>query len=178
MKLSPLKSNIPKSIPDKLIYLRRPNTLMHPTQQEFVMFSTKGDLNTGLMICHKTNMQLRDDYNGSSLAIDFITTKEQNKGMGRSLIEFAKKYSQRIGCNGFVHLRASCGFTPNRIPHTFYRKCGFSTLNKKDDALLDKFIKKNKNATFKDFPATLMFYPAVEYKKTFFEKLLDFFKFT
>ena len=56
-------------------------------------------------------------------------------------------------------LKADGSYMPQKIPHIFYRKFGFSTFDKKTDKNLDKFIANNLNATSNDFPCLLMHYP-------------------
>ena len=177
--LSNLLYNYPRieKLPDKLIYLRQSFNNMNPPQQEFVIFKPNSKKISGLMVCHKSNVQLRPDYNGPSLAIDYLCSFEQEKGFGKALITFAKNYSKRLGCDGHIFLKADGSFTPNRVPHLFYRKCGFSTLDKKKDKLLDKFIRKNRPANWKQFASDLMFYPAMKSKNSiFFDKLIKIFK--
>lgn len=138
---------------------------MHPAQIEFIAISTTGDGNWGELVVHKTNISQRPDYNGSSLAIDFMKSKQSNKGLGKQMFLFAQNYSKQIGCNGYILGKADSSFTPQKIPHLLYRKWGFSTLDRNIDQQLDKFINKSKNATIKDFPSMLVFYPPLSAKK-------------
>lgn len=152
-------------IPNVLFWKRKVNPIMHPVQTEFVAISTTGDGNWGELILHKTNISQRPDYNGPSLAIDFMHSKCPNKGLGRQMFLFAQNYSKQIGCNGYILGKADGSFTPKKIPHLLYRKWGFSSLDKSTDYQMDEFIKKGKSATIKDFPCMLVFYPPLPVKK-------------
>ena len=124
------------------------------------------------MVCHKSNIPLRESYKGPILIIDFINTRINNKGYGSVLINFAKNYSKKIGCNGYVVLKADSSFTPNRVPHLFYRKQGFSSFDPITDKKMDKFIRKNKDATHRDFRAIVMHYPANPPKQNALKKAI------
>lgn len=150
----PLKSH---KIPDVLIYCRGKNRLT-PPQEEFLAFSTKkGEKATGLLVCHQLDFEVRDDYNGPVLGVDFIETTPHGKGLGQKLLSFAKIYSKKIGCNGYICLKADCSF--DRLPHLFYRKNGFTTLDSKIDKQMDEFINQKYEPTTDDYPSLLMYYP-------------------
>ena len=70
-----------------------------------------------------------------------IRYKEQGKGWGKYLIDFAKNKSQELESEGKVALYS---FNPENPPHLFYRKLGFATKNKKLNAKMDKYIKDKK----------------------------------
>lgn len=163
-----------KQIPEVLFYKKPYKSVMNPPQTEFLAFTTTGDKNWGTLVVHKTKMQFRDDYHGDTLAIDFIKTDKKRNGLGSAMIKFAKNYSKQIGCNGYIVLRATNILDTKNAPHIFYRKQGFTSLNKKFDKNLDLFIKKNQNSDSKNFPATLMFYPEAK-KLSFFEKIKGLF---
>ena len=177
MKLNLLNIQPIKKIPDRLIYLNSVNKTMRPEQLKYIIFSTKTGKHEGEMLCHKTKMNLRDDYNGSSLAVDFLMANKRKQGVGTAFINFAKFLSRQMGCNGHIVLKADPFFTPNSAPHVFYRKCGFSTLDKKQDKKIDNYIKKHKDANWKDMLPTLMFYPEYhEKKQSFIKTLFKFFR--
>lgn len=167
-------------IPEVLFWKRKVNPIMHPVQTEFVAISTTGDGNFGELIVHKTDISRRTDYNGSSLAIDFIKSQQPGKGLGKQMLLFARNYSKQIGCNGYILGKADVSFTPQKIPHLLFRKYGLSSLDKNIDNRMDKFIKEGKIATSKDFPCMLVFYPPLEIPKKhsklckLFQKFLKF----
>ena len=165
-----------KDFPNMLIYLKRVNKIMEPEQMEYVMFSTKTGKFEGEMLCHKTEMNFRDDYNGNTLAIDLLKAKHRKQGVGGAFINFAKYLSKQTGCNGYIILKADPFFTPDSAPHIFYRKCSFSTLDTKQDKKIDTYVKKHKDANWKDMLPTLMFYPPKQQvrKQSLFEKILNF----
>lgn len=167
-----------RSFPEKFLYQRRIVKAREPIE-EFVL-TDKGKL-VGEIVCQKSTAQWRDDYLGNCLIINFIKTTKQNKGYGKYLIDFAKNYSKQRGCNGYLLLKSDTSFTPHRIPHLFYRKQGFTTLEPKIDKKMDRFIKENKDAKHTDFKSMLMFYPSKETKNKnkfleFTQKVLNYFK--
>lgn len=162
-------------IPEVLFYKLSKKSVMHPPQEEFLAFSTKGDNNWGEIVVHKSKMLHRNDYSGDTLAIDFIGSNERHKGLGSSMIEFAKNYSKKKGCNGYLVLRADSSIDKHQVPHIFYRKQGFTTLDKKTDNKLDMFIKNDKKATSFDFMTQMMYYPAPPKKPSLFERIKNWF---
>lgn len=160
-----LKKNLyNKSFPEKLIYLKR--TLPTPSQhREYVLIGKKGQVDGELVCGISSYPHWRKDYNGKTLTVDFIKANEYNKKNGTYLLNFAKNLSKQLGCNGYILLKADTSFTPNRIPHLFYRKNDFTSLEKKYDAKMDKFIKAKKDARHTDFPSLLMYYPKPKEEK-------------
>lgn len=161
-----------KELPKELIYKRRINTVMKPTQVEYVFFSTTGDKNWGEVVLHKRNdWDLLENFRGPYLIIDWIKTEQKDKGLGRTILKFCENYSKQIGCNGKMILLADPSYRPEKIPHLFYRKFGFTTFDNKLDRKMDRFIKNEQNATVEDFSTELMYYPEPA-KKTFWAKLV------
>lgn len=151
------------TLPDKLIYHTVED--YNPSIDRFIMFSTKRGVNNRVvMICYPRLIE-REGKEVPSLYVWKLFSNCSGQGFGRAMIDFAKNYSKRLGCNGYVHLFVSSGYTPNRIPHIFYRKCGFSTNNVSIDSKLDKFIRKHKDARYLDFRDMDMFYPPIEHPK-------------
>ena len=68
---------------------------------------------------------------------------------------------------------ASSGLVPQRAPQVFYKKCGLNSADKTTNKKLDQFIKKHKNATYKDFHNTPMYYPPIKFPES---RFLDFFE--
>ena len=126
----------------------------------------------GTLVCHKSELALRPNYDKSVLAIDYLEVAVKNRGFGTRILKFAEEYSRQIGCNGYITVKSDVSFMPERLPHLFYRKFGFSTFDKKNDIKLDKFIIKNRNATIKDFPCLLMHYPPIRENITFRERCI------
>lgn len=172
-----INTQLLKKLPDKLIYLRNINTAMHPPVEEYVIFSPKNGKIGGIMHCHKMNVKIRPDFDGYPLGIDLIRTEKSGEGFGTALINFAKNYSKQIGSEGQICLKSVTSLSPMRIPHLFYRKQGFTTLDKKTDKLLDAFIKIKNCATYRDFPPILMYYPDKKActKENFSGKINNFF---
>ncbi|MBP3821394.1 GNAT family N-acetyltransferase [bacterium] len=154
----------------KFAYKYTVNKIMHPAQNIFDIYDINTSKKVGTLVCHKTELPLRPNCNNSVLAIDFLEVSSKNKGIGTKILKFAEEYSKHIGCNGFLIVKADGSFTPQRIPHIFYRKFGFSTFDKRTDIKLDKFIKENRSATKKDFPCLIMHYPPKTPKSTKFIK--------
>lgn len=160
-----------------LSYTHTINKVMHPHQHVFEMYSKDKTKKCGTLVCHKSEVPLRPNYKGSVLAIDFLEVSDKNKGVGTKILKFAKNCSEKMGCNGYMVLKSDSSYTPEKIPHLFYRKFGFSTFDKKTDKKLDKFINSKQNATSKDFPCLIMHYPPqVEKTNKGLEFLYDIFK--
>lgn len=143
----------------KLTYKYSVNKLTNPPLHIFNVYSADNTRKIGTLVCHKSGIPLRPGYKGSVLAIDYLEVTETDKGAGSTILKFAHEYSQKIGCKGYMTLKADGSFTPKKIPHLFYRKFGFSSFDPKTDKKLDTFIHQNKNATSVDFPSLLMHYP-------------------
>lgn len=175
MRIAPLK--YPKQIPDKLFYHAKSG----PEGQYdlFNLMSLKSGKKTGFLVLQKGKTFIENCYSGNILFVNYIASFPTGQGYGQTMIDFAKKFSQRNGCNGHLMLKADVSLLPQKIPHLFYRKNNFTTLNKKIDKKMDSFIKKGKTATYKDFPSLIMYYfkPSnAEHKPTFFEKIKNLFR--
>lgn len=165
LKFPPLKYNSPAKLPEKLIYRAQTSYFKNEIDQ-FIMFSTKkGSNERAIMRCFPQLISRDGKNNVPSLYVWFLTSNCSGKGFGTAMLDFAINYSKKIGCKGNLHLTSDVSFTPNRIPHIFYRKFGMSTKKASMDKKLDSFIAKNKNATYKDFDTVEMFYPPIEHKK-------------
>ena len=152
------------------------NNTMHPCQHIFDFYSNAGKNKLGTLVCHKSELQIRPNYEGNVLAIDFLEVTNKNQGFGTKVLKFAEEYSKQIGCKGFITLKADGSYMPERIPHIFYRKFGFSTLDKSTDKKLDKFIKQNANATMNDFPCLLMHFPKPDKESNGLKRVLSLLK--
>lgn len=175
LNISRLKYPLKKySLPDKLIYCN--SIYKHGDKfEKFYIFSTNQNCKAhGEMYCFKEHI-LRPDSNDfvPSLYIDFLFSTKSGEGFGTSLLNFAKNYSKKIGCEGRIHLMASSGLVPQRAPQVFYKKCGLNSADKTTNKKLDQFIKKHKNATYKDFHNTPMYYPPIKFPES---RFLDFFE--
>ena len=156
------------------VYEHTINKVMHPKQHILDIYSLDKAKKLGILVCHKSELSLRPNYEGSVLAIDYLEVSDKNNGIGTQILKFAENFSKEIGCNGYMTLKSDCSYTPEKIPHTFYRKFGFSTLDKKTDKKLDKFIRLKQNATSSDFPCLLMHYPPQLEKISGFKRLQNF----
>ena len=152
------------------------NKVMHPEQHIFDFYSNTEKNKIGILVCHKSELNIRPNYNDNVLAVDYIEVTNKNQGVGTKILKFAEEYSKQIGCKGFMALKADGSYTPERIPHVFYRKFGFSTLENKTDKKLDKFVKRKINATNNDFPCMLMHYPILDKKNKCYKKISLLFK--
>ena len=141
------------------LYCHTTNKIMRPKQEIFEFYDSAKSNKIGTLVCHKSDVPLRPNYDGSVLAIDFLEVSNKNQGLGTKILKFAADYSTQVGCDGYLTVKADGSFMPERIPHIFYRKYGFTTFDKRNDIKLNKFIKKGCNATTKDFPCMLMHYP-------------------
>lgn len=175
LKYPPLKS---KSLPEHLIYHQA--TGRHEVTGEivdrFIMFSLKkGEERVKAIIeCMKTTVDRDGVKNVPSVYIKNLMSPFSGLGLGTELLDFARVYSKKHGCNGFIHLFSSAGYTPNRIPHIFYRKYGMNTENASINRRLDKFISQGKTADHYDFSDVNMFYPPIKNPITTWQQILNF----
>ena len=154
-------------------YKHSVNKVMHPQQHIFDFYSNGDKLKLGTLVCHKSEIQIRPNYDGNVLAIDFLEVTNKNQGFGTKILKFAEEYSNQIGCKGYMTLKADGSYMPERIPHIFYRKFGFTALEKHTDKRLDKFIKRKTNATINDFTSLLMHYPKPDKKPSILKRILS-----
>jgi hypothetical protein len=172
LKFPPIK---PQKLPQTLIYSShvKCNNLSYRTA---TMFDTKTGKRCCFMAYIPAITYLSEEVR-RSLYISFLNSYTHDRGYGTQMLNFARKCSQREGCYGNIHLSADWTLLPERIPHIFYKKYGMNSGDKKTDKKLDKFIKKGKDATYKDFRRTPMYYPPMKYPKTkgFLNKLKDIF---
>lgn len=155
-------------------YKHTVNKIMHPEQDVFEFYNSNNKEKIGTLVCHKSEFSLRPNHENPVLAIDFIEVSKKDEGVGTKILKFSEKYSEFKGCQGYLTLKADSSITPERVLHIFYRKFGFSTLDKKTDKKMDKFIKSGTNATVKDFPCMLMHYPPQPKRLTFIQKFAKF----
>lgn len=162
LKYPPIKNKNIKELPKVLIY--------HQSRicyDKFILFSTnKSEFGKQvIMECTKEFINRDGRKNIPSLYIDNLISNCSGNGLGTKMLDFAKIYSKKVGCNGYFHLLADGCYNPHRLPHIFYRKYGMNTTNYKIDKKLDKLIKKGKNATYKDFKTEEMYYPPIKHKE-------------
>lgn len=170
LKYPPIRNKAVKELPKALIY----HQLKTP-QDRFILFPTnKSEFGKiVIMECAKEFITRKDIGYTESLCIDKLISTCRGKGYGTAMLDFAKIYSKKTGCNGFFHLFADGCYNPHRLPHIFYRKYGMSTTNYKIDKKLDKLIKKGKNATYKDFKTEEMFYPPIKHPESKFKQFIS-----
>lgn len=175
LKYPPLKSNI-KKFPETIVWFSDKN----PHYYDFVAASTTSiPSKICKMYCSKYD-RVAEDKVLPSLMIHMIKSVPQKQGLGTVMLNIAKKFSQQIGCEGRLTLKAVSQFTPDDLPHIFYRKYGFNTLDTKVNKKLDCFIAKNKKATKDDFQDIMMYYPPVKTEdknQSKITKLSDYLKF-
>ena len=146
--------------------------------------STKTGKICGHVICRPETV-MRNKRRLRSMYVDELISYYPGNGSGTALLNFIKNLSKRTGCGGRFHLSASGCFTPQRVPHIFYRKYGMSTGNKYTDKRLDMFIKNGQDASTWDFNGVVMYYPpeapekvppkaASGFLKKIFSNILDY----
>ncbi len=176
LKYPAIKHTPLEKLPEKLIFQKSIEYFDNPVYH-FTMFSTN-PAERGkqvIMRCFPDIIQRPDRKEKvPSLYIWFLSSNDSGSGYGKAMIEFARNFSKKIGCNGYIHLDADTGLMPYRVPHIFYRKCGMSTANPYEDWCLDKYIVKGKKATYKNFKSMDMFFPPIEHDLALADKL--FFK--
>lgn len=174
IKFPPIKYKPLNKTSEELVY-KTGLKLCDLPSEIFIMLRFKKPDERCYMAAFPTKIERDEKKNVPSLYISKILSTPMRSGLGSKMLDFAKYYSQKNGCNGYFHLDANSGYLPNSVPHIFYRKQGmntkFSYLNKR----LDKYIKKGKNATYRDIENITMYYPPIEKPKNrlqvLFEKL-------
>ena len=173
LKYPPIKYSL-KKIPDNLVYYSHKNKHYH----DFMMSTTTKPFSTCYAYCNKGNYYNNEGY-FPSLLVYMIKSNPQGSGLGSKMLDVMSNFSKKQGCEGRFHLFSTTQFSPNRIPHIFYRKYGMSTGYAQIDKKLDKFIKMGKPATCEDFDSILMHYsPSMQHNKkqklTIFERVKKF----
>ena len=169
-------------IPNILIYTCKKKSQNGSIRLYSKMFELKSGKVVAIMNSEKEMIE-RDNEIIPSLYIDVIKSYKKRNGYGTKMLDFAKILSKKYGCNGYFHLIASGEFSPDAVPHLFYRKYGMNTGNYELDKKIDKYIKWHKSAKRKIFPNVDMYYPPREYQKinkktgyTIFSMLKSIFK--
>ena len=178
LKYPPINKLRLKKIPDVLISHQYFNYYDAPISR-FILSPTKKSEFGRLVImdCIDTKINRDGIRDVPCLYIWKLISNCSGHGYGSKMLDFARSYSKKIGCNGYISLTSDGCYNPHRLPHIFYRKYGMSTESRKIDKKLDKFIAKGKNATYKDFKTEEMFYPPIKHPKSKIKKLIDkFFK--
>ncbi len=137
----------------------------------FTAYSTETNKSCGIMLC-RPSIIIKGDNVVRSMQIGELYATSNQKGAGTALLDYARALSKTEHCVG-IHLVASGCYSPEKVPHLFYRKYGMNTGDKKLDKKMDKFIKRGKKATHMDFDNVVMYFPPVEYpkKNTIWRKL-------
>lgn len=172
LRYPPIKSPRLKKLPDKLIY-HAYSGYFGSKIDNFIMFSTKPSEKNKicLMMCFP-EMIFREGKNVPSLYIQKLISSSKGLGFGTAMLNFAKRYSKSLGCGGRFHLLSSSAYLPQKSPHVFYKKFGLNTGKPMIDKKLDKFVRKGKNSTYRDFEDITMYYPAIK-SKSFLQKFFD-----
>lgn len=164
-------------LPEYLIYIKHQVYGTNIRETCVSMFSTKNPSESAVMFCNPEVIYRKDKGWVNSLYISYLTVlKSKGKGLGTNLLNFAKIYSEKLGCEGRFHLYASSSGPAKYIPHIFYRKFGMNTGFIDIDKTLDMFIKQRKKATAQDFKTLEMFYPPVVYSEKQRKSLLSIIK--
>ena len=156
LNLRPIK---PQKLPDHLIYRTQKQISYDKIIQIARIISLKDGQLKGAVEFFPALAYRNGSKKEPSVFIYVLQVFDRKKGYGTKLLNYVKNYSKEIGCNGNLWLDSSPCLLPQEIPHTFYRKFGMTTDNKKIDKQLDKFIKQHKIPTHRDMCEVLMFYP-------------------
>ncbi len=152
-----------RKIPEKLIYSRS-FIFAGKLFEHCKVFSTKTGKFGGFMEMRPEAITL-NNFRKPSVYVSYLYSNVSGHGFGTSLLNYARSFSKEVGCEGRIFLDADSSLNPYYAPHIFYRKYGMNTGKREIDKKLDKFIKKRKNATNKDFSIERMFYPPIAYSK-------------
>lgn len=178
LKYAPIKYKPLKNLSEDLIYHTKVDYFNSSKIDAFIMFNLKKSDRKAIMKCFPELIERDGRKNVPSLYISSLIATPMQSGLGTRMLDFAEYFSKKIGCNGYYHLEANSGYTPNSVPQIFYKKRGMNTKSPIVNQKLVFFICKNKNATYRDIPNIQMFYPPVKEKETFLEKIWRNFIFT
>lgn len=175
LKYPPIKWQIPKHLIFHQAVGRHEVT--GELVDRFVMVSTKkGEENVkAILECMVSTVDRDGIKDVPSVYVNKIMSPSSGRGLGTEFLNFVQNYSKKHGCNGYFHLFSSAGYSPNRIPHIFYRKYGMNTNDAYVNRRLDRFIAKGKTANYCDFSDINMFYPPIKKPITSWQKVLMFF---
>ena len=174
MKINNLLVKPLSKLPECLIYRTQKNVGQNRIYQIAKIISLKDGKLKGVAEFYPANAY-RGNANEkeSSVFVSWLYVYDQGNGFGTKLLNYVKEYSKKIGCHGNFWLDSSPNITPQKAPHTFYRKYGMTSDSLKTDKQLDKFIKQNKIPTYKDMGEILRYYPpiAVPQKENIFKRI-------
>ena len=129
----------PVQLPKRLIYSSAGETKMFSTESGnvlgYIKFNSIRDFGD----------KFKDKAGSKSLYINdlFVPQCYRGQGVGRALVNHAKRASEIRGAEGNLHLVAYNVYHHGKPPHKFYRKIGFTTGSKEYDAIIDEAIKNN-----------------------------------
>jgi len=167
IKAGPIQTQKLKKIPETLVYRGSDVINAHGKRfNRFALFETRANRKC-FMRCYPEKITRDNQENVPSLYISNIISVPQMCGLGTKMLNFAKKISEKCGCNGYFHLTADDCYTPHKIPHVFYWKSGMNSNCKRYNDKLEYFVWRNKDATYKDFPHLEMYYPPIKHPKFF-----------
>ena len=169
LKYPPIKYRPLKDMSEEVLFHAKKVFFDYPAIDYFIMLKPKNPNIRTYMSCVPDYLSEKEA--NSLYILKLISTPARN-GFGTKMLDFAQTYSKKVGCNGNFHLEASSGYTPNSIPHIFYRKYGMNTMSPEINRKLDKFIKKKKPATYRDIPDIEMYYPPIKEKENLFQKFI------
>lgn len=176
IKFPPIKYKSLGKKSEELIYKTGLRYYYEPTSEIFIMLRSKEANKRSYMAVIPQTIQRDGKNDVASLFISKIISSPMREGFGAKFLDFAQIYSKKIGCNGNLHLIAVPGFTPQQVPHIFYKKYGMNTNSASINKRLDKLIKKNKNGTYLDFNNIEMYYPPIKKPETKFDIFFNFLK--
>lgn len=169
---APVKTNIPKKLPEALIHRFPPYELYGgKVMNSFIMFKPKRQTERTLMCCYPELIHRDNKDNVPSLLITKILSIPQRCGLGSKMLNFAQQFSKEKGCNGYFHLVAGDFYMPNHVPHVFYYKYGMNTNSRETNDSLFYYALMNKDATYKDFNDVYMYYPPIKNPETKWQRL-------
>ena len=115
-----------------------------------------------------------DKKNCNALEIVRLIMEERRMGYGSKFIEFAKYESKQSGCDGRVFALASRLYDRLHPSHIFYRKNGFTSVDKKLNQIMDECMANGQNLDIEHADNLFMYLPIKEKPRKssgFFKKL-------
>ena len=161
-----------KNLPEELIYTFRTNATNLTNWKSYGvnvhrMFDPKNGVYLGEMITRTVkNADCTYIYPEKTTcnALEIIELKlnKCRMGYGSKFIELAKIESRKTNCNGRIFLCASRLYDREHPSHIFYRKKGFTSVDKKLNKIMDDCIAQGKNLDIEYADNLLMYLPVEE----------------
>lgn len=146
-------------IPDKLIYNNKDRYNMFSLSSKKLI----GSMKAAPEYVSNDDFYPNEKYCYKSLSIDLLNSYPPRQGTGSKFIRLAKLLSWKFKCKGRIHVFAWNIDDPSKTSAVFYRKQGFSSVDKEKLIKVDEAIKHNIDVSPEDCEDICMFFPLEKY---------------